>query len=128
MSPTTVPPTTAVTPFPWTQLYLAELEGTPLLNYYHWLSLTYVITLATNPAISLPCGLDHASMPFGLQVIGRFRGDYELLGTAQAMERAFEAVPGLQRPRPDIEKLSVPTPGLKSIVTHPAAASESFVR
>ena len=123
-----VAPTTAVTPFPWTQLYLAEIEGTPLLNYYHWLSLTYVITLATNPAISLPCGLDHASMPFGLQVIGRFRGDYELLGTAQAMERAFEAVPGLQRPRPDIEKLSVPTPALKSIVTHPAAASESFVR
>ena len=30
---------------PWTQLYLAELEGKPLRNYYHWLALTYFITL-----------------------------------------------------------------------------------
>ena len=44
-------PTTPVSPFPWTQLYLAEMDGKPLRNYYHWLSLTYVITLVTNPAI-----------------------------------------------------------------------------
>ena len=47
-------PTVPVTPFPWTQLYLAEMEGKPLRNYYHWLALTYFITLATNPAISHP--------------------------------------------------------------------------
>ena len=29
-------PSVPVTPFPWTQLYLAELEGQPLKNYYHW--------------------------------------------------------------------------------------------
>ena len=45
-------PTTPVSPFPWTQLYLAEMDGKPLRNYYHWLALTYVITLVTNPAIS----------------------------------------------------------------------------
>ena len=49
-------PTTPVSPFPWTQLYLAELEGRKLDNYYHWLALTYYITLVTNPSISLPCG------------------------------------------------------------------------
>ena len=49
-------PTTPVSPFPWTQLYLAELEGQRLKNYYHWLALTYVVTLVTNPSISLPCG------------------------------------------------------------------------
>ena len=38
------------------ELYLAEMDGKPLRNYYHWLALTYVITLVTNPAISLPCG------------------------------------------------------------------------
>ncbi len=116
-------PTTAITPFPWTQLYLAELGGKPLLNYYHWLALTYVITLVTNPAISLPCGLDNAGMPFGLQVIGRFRGDRVLLGAAHAMERAFAAIRDLQRPIADLEKLSIPTPALKSIVTHPPAIS-----
>lgn len=117
-----ISPTTSVTPFPWTQLYLAEMDGKPLLNYYHWLALTYVVTLATNSAISLPCGLDHAGMPFGLQVIGRFRGDRALLGAAHAMERAFEAIGGLQRPIPDVQKLSSPAPALKSIVTHPPGA------
>jgi Asp-tRNA(Asn)/Glu-tRNA(Gln) amidotransferase A subunit family amidase len=116
-----IAPTTSVTPFPWTQLYLAEMDGKPLLNYYHWLSLTYVITLVTNPAITLPCGVDHAGMPFGLQVVGRFRGDRALLAAAHAMEQAFEKIGGLRRPIPDIRKLSTPAPALKSIVTHPPA-------
>ncbi len=112
-------PTTPVSPFPWTQLYLAEMDGKPLNNYYHWLALTYVITLATNPAIALPCGVDHKGMPFGLQVVGRFRGDRALLGAAHAMELAFNALPALRRPVPDLGKLAQPTPALKSIVTHP---------
>lgn len=112
-------PTTPVSPFPWSQSYLAEMDGKPLNNYYHWLALTYVVTLATNPAIALPCGTDHKGMPFGLQVIGRFRGDRELLGAAHAMEQAFNAVPALKRPLPDLGKLTKPTPELKSIVTHP---------
>src|SRR5262249_25406153 len=66
-------PTVPVSPFPWTQLYLEELEGVRLRNYYHWLALTYVVTLVTNPAISIPCGIDEHAMPFGLQVTGRFR-------------------------------------------------------
>ncbi|MCC7485933.1 MAG: amidase [Burkholderiales bacterium] len=112
-------PTTPVTPFPWSEPYLAELEGAKLRNYYHWLALTYVITLATNPAISLPCGVDHAGMPFGLQVIGPFRADRALLGAAHAMEQAFAAIPSLRRPRPDEARLARPTPALVSIVTHP---------
>ena len=95
------------------------MEGKKLRNYYHWLAPTYWITLATNPAIALPCGLDHKEMPFGLQVIGRFRGDGEVLGAAHAMEQAFKHIPGLARPLPDIARLRKPTPELKSIVTHP---------
>jgi Asp-tRNA(Asn)/Glu-tRNA(Gln) amidotransferase A subunit family amidase len=115
-------PTTPVSPFAWTQLYLAEMDGKPLRNYYHWLSLTYIVTLATNPAISIPCGVDHKGMPFGLQVVGRFRGDRALLATAHAMEQAFERVPALRRPLPDLGRLTQPTPALKSIVTHPPKA------
>jgi Asp-tRNA(Asn)/Glu-tRNA(Gln) amidotransferase A subunit family amidase len=112
-------PTVGITPFPWKQLYVEEMEGQKLRNYYHWLAPTYWITLATNPAIALPCGLDHKEMPFGLQVIGRFRGDGEVLGAAHAMEQAFKHIPGLGRPLPDIARLRKPTPELKSIVTHP---------
>ncbi len=112
-------PTTPVSPFPWTQLYLAEMDGKPMRNYYHWLGLTYVMTLATNPALALPCGVDHKGMPFGLQVIGPFRGDRALLGAGHAMEQAFNANPELRRPQPDLSKLHQPRPELKSIVTHP---------
>jgi Asp-tRNA(Asn)/Glu-tRNA(Gln) amidotransferase A subunit family amidase len=119
-------PTTPVSPRPWTELYLAEMEGKPLRNYYHWLALTYFITLATNPAISLPCGRDHAGMPFGLQVTGRFRGDLEVLAAAEAMEEAFTRILGLGRPRPDLAKLAGgASVDLKSLVTHPPARTEA---
>jgi Asp-tRNA(Asn)/Glu-tRNA(Gln) amidotransferase A subunit family amidase len=110
-------PTVPVTPFPWTELYVAELEGKKLRNYYHWLALTYFITIVTNPAISIPAGTDAHGMPFGLQVVGRFHGDAELLDAAEAMEAAFAAIPGLARPRPDLEKLRKPVPELLSLAT-----------
>jgi len=112
-------PTTPVSPFPWAQLYLAEMDGKPLNNYYHWLALTYVITLTTNPAIAIPCGVDHRGMPFGLQVVGPFRGDRAVLAAAHALEQSFAGIPALARPRPDFTRLERPTPELKRIVTHP---------
>ena len=78
-----------------------------------------MVTLVTNPAISIPCGIDEHAMPFGLQVTGRFRGDRELLDAAEAMEQAFANIPGLGRPRPDLGKLARSTVDLKSIATHP---------
>jgi Asp-tRNA(Asn)/Glu-tRNA(Gln) amidotransferase A subunit family amidase len=112
-------PTVPVTPFAWTQLYLEELEGVRLRNYYHWLALTYVITLVTNPAMSLPCGVDEHNMPFGLQITGQFRADRDLLDAGEAMEQAFAGIPALERPRPDLGKLAKPSVDLRSIVTHP---------
>ena len=112
-------PTVGFSPFPWKQLYIDEMDGKKLNNYYHWMASVYFVSLATNPAVSLPCGLDHKKMPFGLQVIGRFRGDGEVLGAAHAMEMAFGTNPELCRPRPNLAKLRKPTPELKSIVTHP---------
>ena len=118
-----IAPTTPVTPFPWTELYAQRIDGQATRNYYHWLGLTYVVTLATNPALSLPCGRDEHGMPFGLQLIGRLRGDASLLAAAHALEQAFEATPALRRPRPDLDALRAPRPELKSIVTHPPIAS-----
>jgi amidase len=111
-------PTTPVTPFPWSQLYLDALDGATLANYYRWLALTYYVTLTTNPSIAIPCGADHRGMPFGLQVTGRFRGDVALLDAAEAMEAAFAHLPDLARLKPDAAKLR-PEPLLTSIVTHP---------
>jgi Asp-tRNA(Asn)/Glu-tRNA(Gln) amidotransferase A subunit family amidase len=114
-----VAPTTPLSPFPWTTLYAEQIDGRPQANYYRWLALTYVVTLATNPALALPCGRDEAGMPFGLQLIGRLRGDARLLDIAQALELAWRDDPALARPRPDISALHTPRPELRSIVTHP---------
>jgi len=112
-------PVTPVSPFPWTELFAGRIDGQEMRNYYHWLGLTYVVTLATNPALSLPCGADEHGMPFGLQVIGRLHGDAQLLSAAQALEQAFASSPALRRPRPDMQALRTARPELKSIVTHP---------
>jgi Asp-tRNA(Asn)/Glu-tRNA(Gln) amidotransferase A subunit family amidase len=112
-------PVTPVSPFPWTQLYASHVDARQMRNYYQWLALTYVVTLATNPALSLPCGRDERGMPFGLQVIGRLHGDGQLLGAARALEQAFAGSQELARPRPDVEGLREARPELRSIVTHP---------
>lgn len=127
-------PTTPVSPFPWADLYLKQVNGVELENYYRWLALTYVVTLATNPALSMPCGSDHKNMPFGLQLIGAFRADSHLLACATAFERLFDSRPELRRPRPDLAALTKTDAGLTSIVTHPpqnapqASASASGTR
>ncbi|MFM0023107.1 amidase [Paraburkholderia azotifigens] len=112
-------PTTPVSPFPWRELHAAQINGRAQENYYRWLALTYVVTLTTHPALSLPCGVDEAGMPFGLQIVGPFHGDLKTLAVARAMEQAFDANPALRRPRPDLSRLTQPNPALKSIVTAP---------
>jgi Asp-tRNA(Asn)/Glu-tRNA(Gln) amidotransferase A subunit family amidase len=112
-------PTTPVSPFAWTELFASHINGEPQANYYRWLALTYATTLTTHPALSLPCGLDDAGMPFGLQIVGRFRADRQTLGVGHALEQAFKGIAGLARPRPDIAKLMQTNaePALTSIVT-----------
>ncbi|MDR5747883.1 amidase [Caballeronia sp. LZ029] len=114
-----VSPTTPVSPFPWTELYASTVQGRPQENYYRWLALTYVVTLATNPALSLPCGVDEAGMPFGLQIVGPFRGDSQTLAISHAFEQAFSGSSTLRRPRPNLSHLREANPALKSLVTSP---------
>jgi Asp-tRNA(Asn)/Glu-tRNA(Gln) amidotransferase A subunit family amidase len=112
-------PTTPVSAFPWEQPYLTHVNGVELENYYRWLALTYVVTLATNPALSMPLGVDHLGMPFGMQVIGKFRGDLELLMAARALERHCEQTSDLRRPLPDLKALAASKVDLWTPVTHP---------
>ena len=112
-------PVTPVTPFPWQTLYADTVDGQKMRNYYEWLSLTYVVTLSTHPALSLPSGIDEAGMPFGIQAIGPLFQDGRLLAIGSAIEAALEGDASLSRPKPDTTKLHSDTAGLKSIVTHP---------
>jgi len=63
-------PSITISPRPWTELYPAQIDGKPTRTYFHWLALAYAATLPGHPALSLPVGLDHSGMPFGLQIVG----------------------------------------------------------
>jgi len=82
-------PTVAVAPFPVEQRFPVEIAGEKLTTYIDWMFRTFIITLVSCPAISLPCGLTHDGLPVGLQLVGRPHGDAELLGTALLLEQAL---------------------------------------
>lgn len=103
-------PAMALQPMPWTVLAPMEIDRVGLRSYYHWLALAYGVSLAAHPALVLPCGTDARGLPFGLQMVGRRRGDAALLAAAAALERAFAAIPGCGRPLPDLAALAATPP------------------
>jgi aspartyl-tRNA(Asn)/glutamyl-tRNA(Gln) amidotransferase subunit A len=52
--------------------------------------LTYPYNLTGLPAISVPCGFDHAGLPIGLQIVARPLGEAMVLRAAAAYEAAHE--------------------------------------
>jgi aspartyl-tRNA(Asn)/glutamyl-tRNA(Gln) amidotransferase subunit A len=45
----------------------------------HWFPWTMLFNMTGHPAVSLPCGFGRDGLPIGLQLVGRFRADAELL-------------------------------------------------
>jgi Asp-tRNA(Asn)/Glu-tRNA(Gln) amidotransferase A subunit family amidase len=112
-------PTSPVSPFPWTQSHVTQVEDQTLDIYYRWLALSYRGSLAGGPSITLPCGRDPAGMPFGLQILGPVQGDQSLLAAAKAFETLFAKSPQTARPIADMAGLAPSKVDLRSIVTHP---------
>jgi aspartyl-tRNA(Asn)/glutamyl-tRNA(Gln) amidotransferase subunit A len=65
-------------------------------NWFPW---TMPFNMTGHPAISLPCGFGSDGLPIGLQVVGRFRMETELLRLAAL----FEASSDLLGRRPDVQ-------------------------
>lgn len=86
-------PTTGVSPFPVEQLFVREIEGRPLRTYFHWFALTYGLTLTGHPVVAIPCGLDEAGLPFGIQLCGRAGRDRQVLAIAAALHDHLSGVP-----------------------------------
>lgn len=58
-------------------------------TYHRWMEVVIYATLAGLPAISVPTGFGPGGLPMGLQLIGRPRGDLELLRLAFMYEQAI---------------------------------------
>ena len=95
-------PAASVSPFPHAQLYVEEINGEQMPTYMRWLAITYAPTMALCCAAAIPCGLDHAGMPFGLQVIGPNGADARVLQVAHALEQVLAADKETARPVPDM--------------------------
>jgi amidase len=101
-------PAASVTPYPVEEVYVAEIDGERLPSYITWISITYAITLTTHPATVIPCGQGPTGMPFGLQIVGRFRDDAGTLAAAAAIETALADDSAYRRPIPDLSRLTAP--------------------
>jgi amidase len=83
-------PAACVPPFDVGTRWLKELNGIAFDNYVEWIRITYAVTLTSCPALSLPCGFTRDGRPVGLQMVGRPRGEAELLGAAAALEEILD--------------------------------------
>lgn len=79
-------PTVAVPPYPVDQRFPTHIGDTELTTYIDWMFLTFVLSLTGCPAISIPCGLTQNGLPVGLQLLGKPKGDYNLLAAAKLLE------------------------------------------
>lgn len=100
-----ITPAASVPPFPVEQLYLDKINGKPLRTYFHWIAITYGLTLTAHPVIVIPCGLDHTGTPFGIQLCGRRGQDQRLLRIAATLESYLAGISELRRPVPNFERL-----------------------
>ena len=67
-------------------------------TYIDWMTICCAISVTGLPAISVPAGFTDEGLPIGLQIVGKPRGDFELLQLAHGFEQATEHY----RRRPDL--------------------------
>jgi amidase len=94
-------PVAQVTPFPVEMEWITEIEGVAMETYIDWMKSCSLITLTAHPAISLPCGFTPGGLPVGIQIVGRYRGERQLLQFAQVLEKHLKSVDSsIARPPP----------------------------
>jgi amidase len=81
-------PVSQVAPFDVTLDWVHEINGRPQQTYLDWMASAYLISVTSLPAISVPAGFTPGGLPVGLQLVGKRRGDWDLLAVAHAFEAA----------------------------------------
>jgi Asp-tRNA(Asn)/Glu-tRNA(Gln) amidotransferase A subunit family amidase len=65
---------------------VADLAGRPARSLFERSPFTYPFNLTGQPAASVPCGFTRAGLPVGLQVVGRWHREPDVLRAAAAFE------------------------------------------
>ena len=81
-------PTAQVWPFDIKERWPQNIAGRSMDSYHRWMEVVIYPTFAGLPAISVPAGFNAQGLPMGLQLIGKPKGDFELLQVAHAYEMA----------------------------------------
>jgi Asp-tRNA(Asn)/Glu-tRNA(Gln) amidotransferase A subunit family amidase len=98
-------PATATTPFLHSEWSVNEIDDIRMDTYMRWLGITYLPTMALACGVTIPCGLDHASMPFGIQVLGAPGDDSLVIAVAKSIETVLSQNSSSVRPIPNITQL-----------------------
>ena len=92
-------PTAQVFAFDRTMTWPKEIAGRKMDTYHRWMEVVTHWTMAGLPVVAVPAGFNPAGLSMGIQIVGRPRGDFDLLRLAWAWERAGHRVdarrPGL---------------------------------
>lgn len=89
-------PVNQVLPFDVNVHYPTEISGVKMENYIAWMKSAYYISVAGNPAISVPCAFSASGLPIGIQIVGLHHDDWGVLQLAFAFEQATNI--GKRRP------------------------------
>jgi amidase len=81
-------PVSQVVPFPIEVEWVREINGIEMKTYIDWMKSCSLITLTEHPAMSVPCGFTTQGLPVGVQIVGRFRREIEVLQLGYAFEQA----------------------------------------
>jgi amidase len=81
-------PAAQVPPFAVETEWITEINGVQMATYLDWMTICCAISVTGLPAISVPAGFTASGLPVGLQMVGRPRGDFELLQIAHGFEQA----------------------------------------
>ncbi len=81
-------PVNQVPPFDAKLDWPKEVAGVKMVHYTDWMKSAYWISTTACPAISVPAGFTPDGLPVGIQLVGRYRADFELLRFAHMFEQA----------------------------------------